>query len=74
MPAKPNLAVILGFVIAATSSALAGVGNVAVIDSGGETMLAIDNTAGVDSLMLTVDGRPVTLSAPEWLGIAVLPN
>ena len=44
------------------------------IGSGGETLLAIDNTAGVDSVTLTVDGGTVTLSAPEWLGIAVLPN
>ena len=42
--------------------------------SAGETILAIDNKAGVDSVTLTVDGQPVTLSAPGWLDIAVLPN
>jgi hypothetical protein len=33
----------------------------------GETLLAIDNTAGVQSVTLTVDGRLVTLRPNGWL-------
>ncbi len=40
----------------------------------GETILVIDNSAGVDSVTLNIDGRPVVIGPVEWLDIRVLPN
>lgn len=44
------------------------------LGSSGETLLVIDNTAGIDSVTLAVDGQPVTIEPVDWLDIVVLPN